>query len=84
MSQFTITISAEEEKALSTCIISIQDWIDNAIHNRARIAIDSVVEDVTDKKAKKVSLDEKLLIVKNAVIETAIERNAKFEASLPK
>lgn len=78
MKQFTITISDEEEKALSTCMISVQEWIDNAIHNRARIAIDAVVEDITDKKANKVSLDEKLLIVRDALVETAIERNLRL------
>lgn len=84
MKQFTITISGEEEKALLTDMISIQDWIDNAIHNKARQCIDKIVEDTTDKKAKKVPLLEKLAIVRDAVVETAAERNAEFGASLPK
>ena len=83
MPQVNITISDEEEKALSTCIVSIQDWINNAIHNRARVAIDAVVEEVTDRKAEKVPLTEKLSIVRDAVVKTAAEKQAEFEASLP-
>lgn len=34
----------EEEKALLTDTISIQEWIDNAIHNKARQCIDTVCQ----------------------------------------
>lgn len=74
MTQFTITISDEEEKALLTDMISIQSWIDNAIHNKARKCIDRVVEQVTDKRAQSLSVTEKLEIVRNAEVETAIEK----------
>lgn len=82
MSRFTITISDEEEKALSTDMISIQDWIDNAIRNKARQCIDNIVEDTTDKKAKNLSVEEKLTIVRDADVKTAAERRAEFEASM--
>ena len=42
--QYTITLSDEEEKALLTDMMSIQEWIDNAIHNKARQCIDTVCE----------------------------------------
>ena len=45
MKQFTITISDEEGKALLTDMGSIQEWIDNAIHNKARQVIDKVCEE---------------------------------------
>ncbi len=44
MAQYTITLSVEQEKALLTDMITIQDWIDNAIHNKARRCIDTVCE----------------------------------------
>ena len=84
MKFFTVIILDEEEKALLTDMISIQDWLDNAVHNKARQCIDIIIEEVTDKKAEKVPVDEKLLIVKDAVVKTAVERQAEFEASLPK
>jgi len=41
---YTITLSAAEDKALSYAAFSQQDWIDNAVHERARIAIDEIVQ----------------------------------------
>jgi hypothetical protein len=40
---YTITLSVAEDKALSYAAFSQQDWIDNAVHERARIAIDEIV-----------------------------------------
>jgi len=40
---YTITLSAAEDKALHSVAISAQDWIDNAVHERCRIAIDEIV-----------------------------------------
>jgi len=41
---YTITLSAAEDKALSYAALSQQDWIDNAVHERCRIAIDEIVQ----------------------------------------
>jgi hypothetical protein len=41
---YTITLSAAEDKALSYAAFSQQDWIDNAVHERCRIAIDEIVQ----------------------------------------
>jgi len=38
----TVPITDEEEKALLTDILSLQDWLDNAIRNKARQCIDDV------------------------------------------
>ena len=38
----TLVIAAEEEKALLTDILSLQDWLDNAIRNKARQCVDDV------------------------------------------
>ena len=47
---YTITLTDTEDKALSYASLSQQDWIDNAIHNRCRIAIDEIV-DIYTKRA---------------------------------
>jgi hypothetical protein len=43
MAIYTITLSAAEDKALKSVVLSAQDWIDNAIHERCRIAIEEIV-----------------------------------------
>jgi len=40
---YTITLSDAEDKALSVVAFSQQEWIDNAVHNRCRIAIEEIV-----------------------------------------
>ena len=47
---YTITLTDTENKALSYASLSQQDWIDNAVHNRCRIAIDEIV-DIYTKRA---------------------------------
>jgi hypothetical protein len=39
----TITFSDSEFKALEYVAVSAQDWTDNAVHERCRIAIDEIV-----------------------------------------
>ena len=41
---YTITLSSAEDKALSYAAFSQQDWIDNAVHERCRIAIDEIAK----------------------------------------
>lgn len=41
---YTITLSEAEDKALSHVAVSQQDWIDNAVHERCRAAIDEIVQ----------------------------------------
>ncbi len=84
MTQFTITLNDAEEKALLADMISIQDWIDNAIHNKARQCIDKVVEEVSDKQVEKITIKEKLQIVRDAKVESGVERNARLEAEFLK
>ena len=46
---YTITITDTEDKALSYASLSQQDWINNAVHNRCRIAIDEIVKIYTER-----------------------------------
>ena len=49
MTNYTITLSEAEDKALSYVAYSQQDWIDNAVHERCRIAIDEIVKICVEK-----------------------------------
>ena len=40
---YTITLTDAENTALENVAASPQEWIDNAVHNRCRIAIDEIV-----------------------------------------
>ena len=41
--KYTITMSIAENTALGYVAASPQEWIDNAVHDRCRIAIDEIV-----------------------------------------
>ena len=41
---YTITFTEAEQKAMEYIAPNIQEWIDNAAHNRARIAIDEICD----------------------------------------
>jgi hypothetical protein len=82
MATYTITLSDAEDKALNVVAISVQDWIDNAVHERCRIAIDEIVNAEVQRKltAGETISGSKDDIVMAADIETAVERNARLEA----
>lgn len=43
MAKYTVELTTTENLALGYVAASQQDWIDNAVHNRTRIAIDEIV-----------------------------------------
>jgi hypothetical protein len=43
MNTYTLTLTSTEEIALGYVAASPQEWIDNAVQNRCRIAIDEIV-----------------------------------------
>jgi hypothetical protein len=86
MTTYTIELTAAEDAALSHIALSQQDWIDNAVHERARIAIDEIVsltvqkclETNTPIPGSKDAMVE--LAFEQGWIKTAAERNAEAEA----
>jgi hypothetical protein len=50
MAQYTVTLSDAENKALGYYAASQEDWINNAVHERCRIAIDEIVKMEVEKK----------------------------------
>ena len=50
MADHTVTLTDAEEKAMEYASASVSEWIDNAAHNRARIAMDEICKIYTDHK----------------------------------
>ena len=50
MKTYTITLTDAEDKALGFVAFSQQEWIDNAVHERCRIAIDEIVNAEVQRK----------------------------------
>lgn len=40
---YTVTLTDAEDKALASVVLSQQAWIDNAVHERCRIAIEEII-----------------------------------------
>lgn len=80
----SITYTDEQLKAMQYVALNPQEWIQNAWNERARRAIDEIVEQFSDKRLDKISPEEKLNIVREAKIKTAKERQLEFEKSLIK
>lgn len=82
MATYTITLTDAENKALHVVALSAQDWIDNAVHERCRVAIDEIVNAEIQRKlaAGESITGSKDDIVMAANIESAAERQARLEA----
>jgi hypothetical protein len=79
----TITLSDAEFKALEYVASSAQEWADNAIHNRCRIAIEEIVaaevQRITSSGGSISGTKED--IVNAAPIKSAAEREAELKAA---
>ena len=84
MTTYTITLSDAEDKALHVVALSAQDWIDNAVHERCRIAIEEIVAAEVQRKlaAGEAITGSKDDIVMAANVESAAERQARMEAEM--
>jgi len=88
MSNYTITLTDAEDKALSYVAFSQQDWIDNAVHDRCRIAIEEIVQITVQKcletntpipNSKEDMVD---LAFEQGWVKTAAQRQAEAEAEM--
>ena len=85
MATYTITLSDAENKALGVVAFSQDDWIQNAVHERCRIAMEEIVAAEVQRllgegKSITGSKDD---IVMAAPIQSAAERQAEAEAQQP-
>lgn len=86
MTTYNITLTAAEDAALSYAALSQDDWIQNAVHERCRIAIDEIVQ-ITVAKCLETSIQipgskEEMvtLAFTQGWVKTAAQRQAEFEA----
>lgn len=86
MTNYTIALTEAEDKALSYAALTQQEWIDNAIHERCRLAIEEIVGITVQKcletntpipSSKDAMVD---LAFEQGWVKTAAERQAEFEA----
>jgi hypothetical protein len=57
MANITVTLTDTQTKCLESIAYSVQDWCDNAIHNRARLAQEEIIAKlVTHCNANEVSI----------------------------
>jgi hypothetical protein len=82
MAQYTITLSDAEDKALGVVAVSQNDWIQNAVHERCRLAIEEIVNAEVQRKlaAGESITGSKEEIVMAADVESAAERNERIDA----
>ena len=82
MTTYTITLSDAEDKALGVVAFSQNDWIQNAVKERCRIAIEEIVAAEVQRKlaAGESITGSKDDIVLAANVESAAQRQARMEA----
>ena len=83
MTSYTIELTESEDKALKYIAHDVQEWIENAIHNRARKAIDNIynseVERMTADPDITVIPADKNQVVMNADIKSYADRQVEAE-----
>lgn len=50
MANYVIRLTDAQEKALQFVAVDVQDWIENAVYERCRIAIDDIVSKEVERK----------------------------------
>jgi len=82
MAIYTITLSDAEDKALGVVAFSQDDWIQNAVHERCRIAMEEIVAAEVQRllgEGKSITGSKDDIVIA-APIQSAAERQAEAEA----
>lgn len=84
MATYTITLSDAEDKALGVVALDQNDWIQNAIKERCRIAMEEIIAAEVQRllAAGESITGSKDDIIMSAPIQSALERRAAAEADL--
>ena len=86
MTTYTITLTDAEVKAMEYVAFSVQDWADNALQNRARIAMDEIYNEevarmTADPAITSIPADKEAVVLA-ADIKSAAVRQAESEAEM--
>ena len=71
MTNYNVTLTAAENLALGHVAFSQQEWIDNAVHERCRVAIEDIVKICVEKCLE---TDTQIPSSKDAMVMLAFER----------
>jgi hypothetical protein len=83
MATYTVTLSDAEDKAIHVIALSAQDWIDNAVHERCRIAMEEIVNNHVQTQlaaGQPIAGTTHEEIVLAVDVKSAAERNAEVQA----
>jgi len=86
MTTYTIELTDAQVKAMEYVALSVQDWADNALQNRARIAMDEIYNEevarmTADPTITSIPADKEAVVLA-ADIKSAAVRNAEAEAEM--
>jgi hypothetical protein len=86
MNTFTITLTDAELKALAHVALDPQEWIDNAVYERCRLAMEEIFTTevsrmIADPSITEIPADREVVVLA-ADIKTAAERHAELLKSL--
>jgi hypothetical protein len=86
MTTYTITLTDSQVKAMEFVAVSVQDWADNALQNRARQAMDEIYDTevarmTADPTITSIPADKEAVVLA-ADIKSAAVRNAESEAEM--
>ena len=83
MATYTVTLSDAEDKALGVVAFSQDDWIQNAVHERCRIAMEEIIAAEVQRllgEGKSITGSKDDIVIA-APIKSAAERNAEAQAT---
>ncbi len=75
----SIEITNEQEKALLSDMVSIEEWLNNFVQVKANQCACEIINKTSDRQAHKLPETEKWQIIQGLEIETAQQRNEKAE-----
>ena len=70
MTTYTITLTDAEDKALGVVAMSQNDWIQNAVHERCRVAMDEIIQTAV---TNFLAVGEPIPSSREAIVERALE-----------
>jgi hypothetical protein len=83
---YTITLTDAENKALAYVAVDPQDWIDNAVKERCRLAIDEIFQSEVQRMLADPTITEipadRDAVVLAANVKSAAEKQAEIESTL--
>ena len=89
MPNITVSLTDTENKALEYAALSVQDWADNALKNRARIAIDEIVASLVahcNENSIALAVSKEAQVTQAfelEVVKTAAQRNEEANQDMP-